>query len=34
VRSSQPPSWQINSSLFPTLSREGDRPTFRPRRPF
>jgi NAD(P)H-dependent FMN reductase len=34
VRNSQPPSWQINSSLFPTLSREGDRPTFRPRRPF
>jgi len=30
----QAPSWQINSSLFPTLSREGDRPTFRPRRPF
>jgi chromate reductase, NAD(P)H dehydrogenase (quinone) len=34
VQTRQAPSWQINSSLFPTLSREGDRPTFRPRRPF
>ena len=34
VRTSQPPSWQINSSVFPTIQRSIDRPTFRPRRPY
>jgi chromate reductase len=32
VQASQPPSWQINSSVFPTIQRSVDRPTFQPRR--
>jgi chromate reductase len=32
VQTKQAPSWQMNSSVFPTLQRSVDRPTFQPRR--
>jgi hypothetical protein len=32
VRTNEAPSWQVNSSVFPTLQRSVDRPTFQPRR--
>jgi chromate reductase len=34
VTAPQAPSWQIHSSVFPTIQRSIDRPTFRPRRPY